>query len=89
MTRGLVGKDLAGRRLLLNVAAGFLPAASIGLLFNETIKTHLFGPWPVVTAWLSNNPKDEIDLADLEAKGFRPSEDVQLTVADGNQETLS
>jgi undecaprenyl-diphosphatase len=51
MTRGLVGKDAAGRRLLLNVAAGFLPAALIGLLFNETIKTHLFGPWPVVTAW--------------------------------------
>ena len=51
MMRGLVGKDPVGRRLLLNVAAGFLPAAIIGLLFNETIKTHLFGPWPVVTAW--------------------------------------
>jgi undecaprenyl-diphosphatase len=51
MTKGLVGKDPTGRRLLLNVAAGFLPAAIIGLLFNETIKTHLFGPWPVVTAW--------------------------------------
>jgi undecaprenyl-diphosphatase len=51
MMRGLVGKDPAGRRLLLNMAAGFLPAAIIGLLFNEIIKTHLFGPWPVVTAW--------------------------------------
>lgn len=51
MTRGLVGKDPVGRRLLLNVAAGFLPAAIIGLLFNKTIKMHLFGPWPVVTAW--------------------------------------
>ncbi|MBN1831291.1 MAG: undecaprenyl-diphosphate phosphatase [Deltaproteobacteria bacterium] len=51
MTRGLMGKDPVGRRLLLNMAAGFLPAAIIGLLFNETIKTHLFGPWPVVIAW--------------------------------------
>jgi undecaprenyl-diphosphatase len=51
MTRGLLGKDPVGRRLLLNVAAGFLPAAIIGLLFNKTIKTHLFGPWPVVMAW--------------------------------------
>ena len=51
MMRGLVGKDPAGRRLLINVAAGFLPAAIIGLLFNQIIKTHLFGPWPVVAAW--------------------------------------
>ena len=51
MARGLVGKDPIGRRLLLNVSAGFLPAAIIGLLFNKTIKAHLFGPWPVVIAW--------------------------------------
>jgi undecaprenyl-diphosphatase len=51
MTRGLMRRDPVGRRLLLNVSAGFLPAAVIGLLFNKTIKTHLFGPWPVVIAW--------------------------------------
>jgi len=51
MMRGLMGRDPAGRRLLLNIFAGFLPAAVIGLLFNKTIKTHLFGPWPVVIAW--------------------------------------
>ena len=48
---GLIGKDAAGRRLLVNVAAGFLPAAVLGLLFNKAIKSYLFGPWPVVVAW--------------------------------------
>jgi len=48
---GAVGKDPIGRRLLINVAAGFAPAAVMGLLFNKAIKSHLFGPWPVVVAW--------------------------------------
>ena len=51
MLRGLAGKDPDGSRLLINVAAGFIPAAVIGLLFNKTIKAYLFGPWPVVAAW--------------------------------------
>jgi undecaprenyl-diphosphatase len=51
--RGLVGKDSDGRRLLVNVAAGFLPAAVLGLLFNKVIQFYLFGPWPVVIAWLA------------------------------------
>jgi undecaprenyl-diphosphatase len=48
---GLAGRDSDGRNLLINVAAGFLPAAVIGLLFNKIIKAYLFGPWPVVIAW--------------------------------------
>lgn len=52
MWRGLLGKDAPGRRLLLNVVAGFVPAGVIGLLFNGTIKTYLFGTWPVIVAWL-------------------------------------
>jgi len=52
MFRGLTGSDPLGRKLLINVAAGFLPAAVIGLLFNKIIKAYLFGPWPVVAAWL-------------------------------------
>lgn len=51
MLRGLIGKDAEGRRLLINVGAGFLPAAVIGLLFNKLIKTYLFGMWPVTLAW--------------------------------------
>lgn len=52
IVRGVTGKDSAGRRLLINVAAGFLPAAVLGLSFNRIIKSYLFGPWPVVAAWL-------------------------------------
>jgi undecaprenyl-diphosphatase len=37
--------------LLANVAAGFFPAAIIGLLLNRIIKAYLFGLWPVVAAW--------------------------------------
>lgn len=51
MVLGLIGRDNEGRTLLINVVAGFLPAAVIGLLFNKLIKSYLFGPWPVVAAW--------------------------------------
>ena len=53
MLRGLAGKDQDGTRLLANVAAGFMPAAVIGLLFNRVIKAYLFGIWPVVAAWFA------------------------------------
>lgn len=52
MLRGLFGRDQVGRRLLITVMAGFLPAGVIGLLLNNHIKEYLFGPWPVVAAWL-------------------------------------
>lgn len=52
MLLGLIGQSPAGLRLLVAVAAGFLPAAIIGLALNTTIKAYLFGPWPVVAAWL-------------------------------------
>ncbi len=51
MLRGLFGKDAEGRHLLINVIAGFVPAAIIGLLFNKLIKSYLFGTWPVIVAW--------------------------------------
>jgi len=51
MFSGLVGRNEAGRRLLINITAGFLPAAVIGLALNDLIKAYLFGPWPVVVAW--------------------------------------
>jgi undecaprenyl-diphosphatase len=51
MLLGLIGKDNEGRHLLMNVVAGFIPAAVIGVLFNKMIKTYLFGPWPVIVAW--------------------------------------
>ena len=49
--RGLAGRDEEGRRLLINIIAGFIPAAVLGLMFNKIIKSYLFGPWPTVAAW--------------------------------------
>ena len=51
MLRGVAGRDPAGLRMAMNIAAGFVPAAIIGLLLEARIKEHLFGVWPVVWAW--------------------------------------
>ncbi len=53
MFLGFVGKDPAGLRLAVNLIAAFLPAAILGLLFHRIIKEYLFGPWPIVIAWLA------------------------------------
>lgn len=51
MCRGLIGKDRDGTRLLVALVLGFLPAAVLGLAFDDAIERFLFGPWPVVAAW--------------------------------------
>ena len=51
MTLGVLGKDAAGLRMATNTVVAFLPAAVIGLLLNDVIKSYLFGMWPVVGAW--------------------------------------
>lgn len=38
------------RRLLVNLAIAFLPAAIVGFLFHHWIKAHLFGPYTVALA---------------------------------------
>src|ERR1044071_8681830 len=48
---GLVGRDREGKQLLLALVLGFIPAAILGVLFDEKIERFLFGPWPVVAAW--------------------------------------
>ena len=51
MWQGVVGKNPAGRRLLLNLIIGFLPAAVIGLLCSKLIKVYLFNAPTVMVAW--------------------------------------
>jgi undecaprenyl-diphosphatase len=51
MAAGLLGRDPAGRRLAVNLAAAVVPAGVIGLLFEKRIEQYLFGLWPVVGAW--------------------------------------
>lgn len=52
MIQGVLGRDPEGLKLAIAIIAGFLPAAVIGLILSHWIKAHLFGMWPVVTAWI-------------------------------------
>lgn len=40
-----------GFELAVNIIVAFLPAAVIGLLFDDMIEEKLFGLWPIVIAW--------------------------------------
>jgi undecaprenyl-diphosphatase len=51
MVLGLVGRDDAGRTLLIRMALAFTPAALIGVALGDLIKDRLFGPGPVIAAW--------------------------------------
>lgn len=48
--QGLRGQDPQGRRLLINLALGVLPALVAGGLLHGVIKARLFQIWPVVWA---------------------------------------
>ncbi|MCA9312519.1 MAG: undecaprenyl-diphosphate phosphatase, partial [Phycisphaerales bacterium] len=48
--RGLLGRDKAGLRLAMHLLVAFLPAAILGVLFNDFIEHHLFSPVPVLAA---------------------------------------
>ncbi len=50
MWRGLLGRDPAGLRLLINVMIAFVPAAGIGFLAHDWIDAHLFSIRTVIVA---------------------------------------
>lgn len=52
MLRGLLGRDAAGRRLLINLALAFLPAAGLGFVVHDWVMERLFNP-PAVAASLA------------------------------------
>ncbi len=52
MLQGLCGKSATGLRLLINMIVGFLPAAVLGLIFNDFIKSALFNAETVITTWV-------------------------------------
>jgi undecaprenyl-diphosphatase len=53
VARGLLGQDPAGLSLARSLLLAFLPAAVLGLVFEERIERHLFGLWPVAAAWFA------------------------------------
>ena len=52
MVLGLFGRSTTGRHLLVITVIAFVPAASVGFLFDDAIEERLFGPWPIVGAWV-------------------------------------
>lgn len=48
---GIGPGDPTGFRIGLNMLVAFMPAAVVGLAFDDKIEELLFGPWPVVVAW--------------------------------------
>jgi undecaprenyl-diphosphatase len=53
VVRGAVGRDSGGTRMLLLLAAAFVPAAVAGVLLDDWIDAHLFGLKPVAWAWIA------------------------------------
>ena len=52
MVRGVFGQDGTGLKLAVCIIVAFLPAAVLGLLFDDLIEQHLFGVKPVIAAWV-------------------------------------
>ena len=50
MMMGLLGKDAAGLRMVINLIVAFLPAAVFGVMLDDWIEAHLFFTIPVVGA---------------------------------------
>lgn len=78
MVRGALGQDPAGRRLVAQLLVAFLPAAVLGLLFNDPIDAYLFGLWPIVAAWAVGGVAI---LAIGRRSGSRALEDLDLRTA--------
>jgi undecaprenyl-diphosphatase len=52
MTKGLLGRDPEGLKLAICLVAAFVPAAVLGVLFDERIEQWLFGVKPIIAAWV-------------------------------------
>ncbi len=80
MLQGLCGKSESGLRLMINMIVGFLPAAILGLIFNDFIKGYLFNAETVITTWVLGGfvILAYVKLREKSGKGFggRPLEEL-------------
>jgi undecaprenyl-diphosphatase len=76
MVMGLFGKNPDGLHLLVTLVIAFLPAAVLGVLFDNAIEDALFGPWPIVAAWIAGG----VLILVLERSGRIPDRGVQAEV---------
>jgi undecaprenyl-diphosphatase len=51
MARGVVGRDVEGRRIASATLVAFIPAAVVGVALEKAIRDQLFGVWPIIVAW--------------------------------------
>ena len=82
--------------MVVIVIVGILASVGIGILMNareraciSSIKSDLSSAYTISTIAYNDNPDEEIDLDTLYAKGLVQSENVVLTVVDGDWDTLS
>jgi undecaprenyl-diphosphatase len=52
MLQGVVGRNPDGLHLAICIIAAFVPAAILGVLFDDVIEAKLFGVKPVIAAWV-------------------------------------
>ena len=76
MLQGLVGRNADGRQLLRTLVIAFLPSALLGVAFDRAIEDALFGPWPIVVAWVAGG----LVILALERTGWIPDRGVDAEV---------
>ena len=52
MINGVLGRDAAGLNVAVCLLAAFIPAAVLGVLFDDRIEQWLFGVKPIIAAWV-------------------------------------
>ena len=89
--KGLTLVELLALILILGIMAGI----SITILFGSRQRAHikslesdLSRAYKTSLAYYIDHPDGPVDLAVLAANGFSPSNNVQITVVDGGQDTL-
>ena len=52
MVVGIAGRDPQGLKMAANLVVAFVPAAAIGLLFEDRVKQYLYDPLHIAIAWV-------------------------------------